>query len=411
MPSDLIEAYRRGLIEAVKEGYKWDIEKLPFEGKDLKLWNSVEALNFSLFSLKHLLKKAGSKKRKEYYDILQRLISLLDEALKLLDPDNYAKGRGFQNVTFNEESLREALTKLEEVFQLYRQHYYLLSINVEVERVAGRSHVMETPIIYGQLRNAIYGIRRYLNLPYSESPLPEPKGVEEPKIISKRKKKVELPLEDRLTLDKLVTFTALKHSTDDSSKWLFSCDVCGSCCMSWKVKEHKYSHISLLKAPPYWSKIVFENGEVKIAQIQQPNEWLIAHDLNRRAKKEEPSFRSLNPKHHIVFVLVNGSKIIGYTSWGYFKEGKPLSSYLKSVPPEQRKPFASQIYIVPDERRKGYGSKLLQETFKIMCEGYPKKLIVESPNEASIMMLRKLGYVKLEGGKIIGVNAEFFQSW
>jgi ribosomal protein S18 acetylase RimI-like enzyme len=179
--------------------------------------------------------------------------------------------------------------------------------------------------------------------------------------------------------------------------------------MNWEINEHKYSHISLLDTPETWKDVVFKDDDLLIVRPSSKNEWLFAYDLNRRAKKDERLFVSLKPKYHIVFLLIRGRKALGYISWGYlnFKAGLPVERILKIVSPEHRKPFLSQIYILPEERRKGYATKLLQETFKIIKEGYEKELIVESPNEKMAKLLIKLGYAGETEEGIVGINTSF----
>jgi hypothetical protein len=66
-----------------------------------------------------------------------------------------------------------------------------------------------------------------------------------------------------------------------------------------------------------------------------------------------------------------------------------------------------QLFVVRDERRKGYASKL----FTFWVQRYAKRLNaqfgIEGPNEASTNLLLKLGHVRIEGPRLIGVDCHF----
>lgn len=123
----------------------------------------------------------------------------------------------------------------------------------------------------------------------------------------------------------------------------------------------------------------------------------LASQLNLIARNENDSFRSFrfdvnNPK---MYVISEKGTPAGYVYWNDFKEHRNEGRCLR------------QLFIRDKFRRKGLGSLLVEKTVEI--ESKIKKFVVESPNDKTLGILLKLGYVKEEEDGFVGIRCTFSQ--
>jgi GNAT superfamily N-acetyltransferase len=137
----------------------------------------------------------------------------------------------------------------------------------------------------------------------------------------------------------------------------------------------------------------------KVVRVAGLRLWQQAHRLNRMARKESwearsldfPWFHRLDRRYFTVYLLLVDGKPVGYAAWNLFDDGVPV---------------LRQLYIVPEKRRKGYGSRLLVESWRMFKP--TEMFYVESPSNATLNMLVKLGFAKRgEDGCVYGVKVMF----
>jgi hypothetical protein len=148
------------LEEIAKTPPRWDTYD-EFDGDDVsRLWKSIEFLDLTHSSLGALAKRA---RRKQNYELAVRIDQVQENvnlALVQLDPENWPR-RGFMNFRDDPKRLQAALQCLEQAFMLFRDGYEQISVDIEALRGRHRPWVMETPIIYRQLRDAVYALQKY----------------------------------------------------------------------------------------------------------------------------------------------------------------------------------------------------------------------------------------------------------
>lgn len=101
--------------------------------------------------------------------------------------------------------------------------------------------------------------------------------------------------------------------------------------------------------------------------------------LNDIAQQEDIRFRGIqrNFKGHLIF---SEKTLLGYLSWNRTADHVPV---------------IRQLFIIPGMRRKGLGTILVRQFVKKTCSDRSDKhppFTVESPNEASMRLIAKLGY-------------------
>jgi GNAT superfamily N-acetyltransferase len=101
--------------------------------------------------------------------------------------------------------------------------------------------------------------------------------------------------------------------------------------------------------------------------------------LNDLARQENKSFHSIdnNLRGYIAF---SKDRLLGYLSWNSDQDGTPV---------------IRQIFIIKDSRRNGVASLLVQHFVSRNCDNRKNSqspFCVESPNDASIGLFKKLGY-------------------
>lgn len=115
-----------------------------------------------------------------------------------------------------------------------------------------------------------------------------------------------------------------------------------------------------------------------ILEITTYRERIAFYVLNHMAREEMGMyFRRLDPKY--ANILWNEGKAIGYYTSSKFKD----------------KPCLTQIYITPKNCRKGYAHKMVNH----FINNSKGKVWCESPNNATLHLLLKIGLVKKEGEK------------
>jgi GNAT superfamily N-acetyltransferase/uncharacterized protein YbaR (Trm112 family) len=101
--------------------------------------------------------------------------------------------------------------------------------------------------------------------------------------------------------------------------------------------------------------------------------------LNDLAQQEEKHFLSIS-KDSKGYLIFSKKKLLGYLSWNRN---------------EDKTPVIRQLYVVQEMRRKGLGSILVKHFVDEECSNRRDKyplFLVESPNEAAVELLTKLGY-------------------
>ncbi len=115
------------------------------------------------------------------------------------------------------------------------------------------------------------------------------------------------------------------------------------------------------------------NGKDGFHPVKTIREKYALHVLNKMAKKDEISFRSVSPED--TKVLWKNGKAIGYHT---VNEANGI-------------PCGRQIFVVPEERRRGYGTFM----FNVFLSKHDK-VVIESPNGTMLKLLEKMGLVSID---------------
>lgn len=122
-------------------------------------------------------------------------------------------------------------------------------------------------------------------------------------------------------------------------------------------------------------------------RIQSPVDKVFFKYFQRLAKKEYPIFDSTE-EEAIILLKSSPFKPIGYLCWTI--ESKQANPSVTSC---------QQIYIIKTERRKGYGTRLFTYWVKEIAQKKQQRIGVYSPNNITIKILRKTGFVKKISGR------------
>ena len=168
----LYDDYEKRQNEVKSQPTAWDAYKgfdLITKALDWRLWDSVKDLDLALSYVQDYIKVATKKHRTELIGkcgYLLKLENLLDQALSYINPDNWKPPRKrLMDVTLDPDQLEQALEKTEEADTLFDRLYWWITEHVEIPstlRKQKEGWVVLTPTILSHLRNATYGIKKYL---------------------------------------------------------------------------------------------------------------------------------------------------------------------------------------------------------------------------------------------------------
>jgi len=220
-----------------------------------------------------------------------------------------------------------------------------------------------------------------------------------------------------LQTKKLVSFRSTKV-------WAFRCEICGRyienvsqnwnllgafrkeliCPVCWvnqrndlvAIDGHHISKIRSVRPDMLKSSQEISNN-LYVLKVRTKWARMVLRYLNYLARKEQSAFRIMPRREFENYILMSKEKVIGYLAWTW-----------------KNLPRLGQIFIVREERRKGYASTLVQHFVDEQCRTPNERGFlfgVESPNEATLGLLVKLGYAREEGDKIVGLKVGFVGSW
>jgi hypothetical protein len=158
-----------------------------------------------------------------------------------------------------------------------------------------------------------------------------------------------------------------------------NCNVCGEevLCTKREVScPNCYGRIIGIKYRGKWrppKAFLQLKGRDGYLPVRTKREKLALYVLNRKAKREERSFRTINPED---------SKVL-------WKDGRAIGYH--TVNEYDGLPCGRQIYVIPEERRRGYGTLM----FIDFLDDH-KKVAVESPNNKMLRLLEKLELVEID---------------
>jgi len=134
-----------------------DLEITPDMQMD-RLWDSVKDLDLTWRYVHDLIEHG---RRTEELDLVGRLEEIeiqVDEIISLIYPP-WKKSKQLNNVTENRRRLKEAMKKLEAALEAFKLIYIDVSLKLEARR---GGWIETTPNIYRHLRDAAYGLRKWL---------------------------------------------------------------------------------------------------------------------------------------------------------------------------------------------------------------------------------------------------------
>lgn len=150
-----------------------------------------------------------------------------------------------------------------------------------------------------------------------------------------------------------------------------------------------------------WNRTVFERAEQMdskrfcFLKFSTMKDYLVVQVLQQIVKQEDSRFLSVRAKEHQAGLLLDSrkQKYLGFIVW---TEGEHA--------------VLRQIFVGADERRKGHAKRLLKFWVGRYADRLNERFGVESPNRKAIRLLAKLGYLKIEVDKYVGLKCFFVPS-
>jgi len=135
-----------------------------------------------------------------------------------------------------------------------------------------------------------------------------------------------------------------------------------------------------------------QDGKLLFTLCRSAKDFLVLHVLQTIIQKEDVRFRYVRPEEHRAGLLLDsaGRKYLGFLAW---VEGKRAT--------------LGQMFIVKDERRKGYAERMLTHWVERHADRLDEKFGIEDPNEAAMSLLVKLGHVRAEDDRHVGIKCFF----
>lgn len=146
------------------------------------------------------------------------------------------------------------------------------------------------------------------------------------------------------------------------------------------------------------SKLRTMTAESYITPVKTRKHQIILRYLNILAKIEQTSWRKV-PQRGIQAYITTLEGPIGYLAYTKDEGYHGL-------------PVIRQLFVVKEERRKGHATRLVKHFLTNQCEKPDKKgcfFLIESPNDASLRLFQKLGYVRIEDKEIRFINCYWIQ--
>jgi len=133
----------------------------------------------------------------------------------------------------------------------------------------------------------------------------------------------------------------------------------------------------------------FEAGWFAVSRILQDR--TVARLLQVLAKNDEGAFLYGNDNDHNIGLYFDANGYFGYVMWTH-----------KTIP------VLRQIFVVKERQRMGLGTQMIRYWAERFAFPHVEKFGVEDPNEKSMGVLLKLGYVRRGiAGTLIGVRLKF----
>lgn len=154
-------------------------------------------------------------------------------------------------------------------------------------------------------------------------------------------------------------------------------EILCSKCNDSGVDNYLLMHSVAIKYRGKWvptSKFLNKKDIDSFLPVKSLRDAITLHVLNRRAKIDESSFRSVSPED---------SKIL-------WKDGEAIGYH--TVNKYRGKSCLRQIYVRPGYRRQGHATAMVKE-FRSKNKG---EIYIESPNQASLKLLKKMGLISID---------------
>lgn len=140
-------------------------------------------------------------------------------------------------------------------------------------------------------------------------------------------------------------------------------------------------------------------GACSVATCETPRDWQVLYLLQVIAKQENSEFRFASEPENdalLAFDPASGS-YIGYLLW-YEDHEKKMATL-------------NQLFTLPAQRRKGYAEAMVKYWVHDVAKKIEETFAVESPNEKTLALLLKLGYIREEGDQYVGIGCVFTQGF
>ena len=146
-----------------------------------------------------------------------------------------------------------------------------------------------------------------------------------------------------------------------------------------------------------WNSSVLKRGipldsSLMFVLCESKKDYLVLNLLQAIVKAEDSRFTFSNADEHHAASLLNrkANKYLGFICWT-----------------EKENAVLRQIFILKDERRKGYAQKMVGFWIDRYANPLDEKFGIESPNENVLNLHIKMGHVRREGDRAIGVKCTF----
>ena len=131
-------------------------------------------------------------------------------------------------------------------------------------------------------------------------------------------------------------------------------------------------------------------------RCRSKRDHVVLRVLQVLAKQEDHRFKFGEPSefHSVLCLDSSRRSYIGFLIWT-----------------EDGTAVLRQIFVVKGKRRKGYASAMVSYWVENFANKVADRFGIEEPNESAIKLHAKLGHLRLEGSKTIGVKCHFVQSF
>lgn len=168
--------------------------------------------------------------------------------------------------------------------------------------------------------------------------------------------------------------------------------MCPGCRYNWYTKRYLQKEKILKATREQLARSVRVQSKSRNLVAKSWRDYGVLTALIDEARNEAPSFRFTPFSHRRIFtswLFIVGSDFAGYVSWNRLPS---------------REPCLRQIFVRDQFRHRGIATSAISRL------NAKADLVIESPNDATLSILTKMGYAKLKGNNVEATRVKFIQA-